>query len=173
MNGVKTSPTTTQAYLQSNQVKETKNLITELCRQFYTLGWVSGTGGSITIKVHDDCIPKPQQLILMSPSGTFVISLITHLFFFITYMFLAFVYVLKSDFYVFLGVQKERMVDEDMYVLSSTGSVLFSPLPKPYPHKAPKCSDCAPLFMKVRLLFTCNFMVFLLYFVLEILIECY
>ncbi|KAL1813060.1 hypothetical protein ACET3Z_023125 [Daucus carota] len=113
LNGVKTA-TLTQAYLESNQVKETKNLITELCRQFYTLGWVSGTGGSITIKVHDDCIPKPQQLILMSPSG----------------------------------VQKERMVEEDMYVLSSTGSILFSPLPKPYPHKAPKCSDCAPLFMK-------------------------
>lgn len=70
INGVKTS---TQAYLETNQVKETKNLITELCRQFYTLGWVSGTGGSITIKVHDDCIPKPQQLILMSPSGTFII----------------------------------------------------------------------------------------------------
>lgn len=59
-----------------------------------------------------------------------------------------------------IGVQKERMVDEDMYVLSSNGSVLFSPLSKPYPHKAPKCSDCAPLFMKVRFSFTCNFMVF-------------
>lgn len=55
-----------------------------------------------------------------------------------------------SYLYVFLGVQKERMVDEDMYVLSSNGSVLFSPLPKGYPHKAPKCSDCAPLFMKVH-----------------------
>ncbi|GLT83333.1 hypothetical protein SLE2022_016280 [Rubroshorea leprosula] len=103
-----------RAYLESRPVKETKVLISELCRQFYNLGWVSGTGGSITIKVHDDSIPKPQQLVVMSPSG----------------------------------VQKERMVPEDMYVLSAEGSIISSPSPKPYPHKPPKCSDCAPLFMK-------------------------
>lgn len=108
------SQTTSQAYLESSKVKETKSLITQLCRHFYTQGWVSGTGGSITIKVHDDSIPKPQQLIVMSPSG----------------------------------VQKERMVEEDMYVLSPEGSVLFAPLAKPYPHKPPKCSDCGPLFIK-------------------------
>ncbi|KAL3647841.1 hypothetical protein CASFOL_008809 [Castilleja foliolosa] len=51
------------AYFEGNKVRETKALISELCRQFYHLGWVSGTGGSITIKVHDDSIPKPQQLI--------------------------------------------------------------------------------------------------------------
>ncbi|KAL5736352.1 hypothetical protein ACOSP7_030811 [Xanthoceras sorbifolium] len=106
--------THTEAYLESKPMKETRALVSELCRQFYTLGWVSGTGGSITIKVHDDSIPKPQQLILMSPSG----------------------------------VQKERMEPEDMYVLSGNGSILSSPSPKPYPHKPPKCSDCAPLFMK-------------------------
>ncbi|CAK9157477.1 unnamed protein product, partial [Ilex paraguariensis] len=114
VNGAVKTAVTSQAYMESNRVKETKNLISELCRQFYNLGWVSGTGGSITIKVHDDSIPKPQQLIIMSPSG----------------------------------VQKERMVPDDMYLLSPTGSVLSSPLPKPYPHKPPKCSDCAPLFMK-------------------------
>uniref|UniRef100_A0A5B6ZFX8 Probable methylthioribulose-1-phosphate dehydratase n=1 Tax=Davidia involucrata TaxID=16924 RepID=A0A5B6ZFX8_DAVIN len=112
-NGVKMAATS-QAYLESNQLKETKDLISELCRQFYNLGWVSGTGGSITIKVHDDSIPKPHQLIVMSPSG----------------------------------VQKERMVPEDMYVLSPSGSILSSPVSKPYPHKPPKCSDCAPLFLK-------------------------
>ncbi|MQL86001.1 hypothetical protein Taro_018515 [Colocasia esculenta] len=103
-----------QAYLESWAVNETRALVSELCRQFYTLGWVSGTGGSITIKVHEDSIPKPQQLIVMSPSG----------------------------------VQKERMVPEDMYVLSSCGAVRSSPAAKPYPHKPPKCTDCAPLFMK-------------------------
>ncbi|CAI0408397.1 unnamed protein product [Linum tenue] len=103
-----------QAYMEGNAVKETRALVADLCRQFYSLGWVSGTGGSITIKVHDDCIPKPQQLILMSPSG----------------------------------VQKERMEAEDMYVMSGNGSILYAPSPKPYPHKPPKCSDCAPLFMK-------------------------
>ncbi|MBA0759156.1 hypothetical protein Gotri_022077 [Gossypium trilobum] len=103
-----------QAYLESEPVKEARSLISELCRQFYSLGWVSGTGGSITMKVHDSSIPKPQQLILMSPSG----------------------------------VQKERMEPEDMYVLSGDGAIISSPSPKPYPYKPPKCSDCAPLFMK-------------------------
>ena len=63
------SAITSQAYLEGSRVKETKALIAELCRHFYNLGWVSGTGGSITIKVHDDSVPKPQQLIVMSPSG--------------------------------------------------------------------------------------------------------
>ncbi|KAF2314344.1 hypothetical protein GH714_025534 [Hevea brasiliensis] len=103
-----------QAYLESKAVKDTRVLIADLCRHFYNLGWVSGTGGSITIKVHDDSIPKPQQLIIMSPSG----------------------------------VQKERMEPEDMYVLAADGSILSSPSPKPYPNKPPKCSDCAPLFLK-------------------------
>lgn len=113
VNGVKVG-SASQAYLQSKAVKDTKSLISDLCRQFYNLGWVSGTGGSITIKVHDDSIPKPHQLIVMSPSG----------------------------------VQKERMVPEDMYVLSPEGSFLWEPSPKPYPHKPPKCSDCGPLFLK-------------------------
>ncbi|XP_009785430.1 putative bifunctional methylthioribulose-1-phosphate dehydratase/enolase-phosphatase E1 1 [Nicotiana tabacum] len=106
--------TDSQAYLEGDKVKDTKSLIAELCRHFYNQGWVGGTGGSITIKVHDESIPKPQQLIVMSPSG----------------------------------VQKERMVEEDMYVMSSDGSILTAPVAKPPPHKFPKCSDCAPLFMK-------------------------
>ncbi|CAL8151138.1 unnamed protein product [Prunus armeniaca] len=113
MNGAKLG-TASQAYLESRAVSDTKVLISDLCRQFYNLGWVSGTGGSITIKVHDDSVPKPQQLVVMSPSG----------------------------------VQKERMLPEDMYVLSPNGSILSTPSPKPYPHKPPKCSDCGPLFMK-------------------------
>ncbi|KAM0935895.1 putative 2-hydroxy-3-keto-5-methylthiopentenyl-1-phosphate phosphatase [Dioscorea sansibarensis] len=103
-----------QAYLEGKAVSETRSLVAELCRQFYTLGWVSGTGGSITIKVHDDSVPRPHQIIVMSPSG----------------------------------VQKERMAPEDMYVMSGDGTVLSAPSPKPYPNKAPKCSDCGPLFLK-------------------------
>ncbi|PKI37645.1 hypothetical protein CRG98_041938, partial [Punica granatum] len=115
-NGLKAAAagTASHAYLESKPVMDTRILISDLCRQFYTLGWVSGTGGSITIKVHDDSVPKPDQLIVMSPSG----------------------------------VQKERMLPEDMYVLSANGSILSSPSPKPYPNKPPKCTDCAPLFMK-------------------------
>ncbi|XVE92746.1 hypothetical protein REPUB_Repub01dG0126200 [Reevesia pubescens] len=102
------------SYVESKEVTETKALVADLCRQFYTLGWLSGTGGSITIKVHDDSIPRSQQLIVMSPSG----------------------------------VQKERMVAEDMYVLSSDGFVLSTPPLKPYPYQSPKCTDSAPLFLK-------------------------
>lgn len=38
-----------------------RNLIPELCRQFYTLGWVTGTGGGISIKDGDK--------IYIAPSG--------------------------------------------------------------------------------------------------------
>ncbi|XP_073297175.1 probable bifunctional methylthioribulose-1-phosphate dehydratase/enolase-phosphatase E1 isoform X1 [Primulina huaijiensis] len=105
---------TSLAYLESSRVKGTKTLISELCRQFYDLGWVSGTGGSIAVRVHDDSIPRQQQLIVMSPSG----------------------------------VQKERMENDDMHVLSSSGSVLSEPLAKPWPYKPPKCSDSSPVFLK-------------------------
>jgi methylthioribulose 1-phosphate dehydratase / enolase-phosphatase E1 len=41
------------------------------------------------------------------------------------------------------------MVAEDMYVFSADGKVLSEPAAKPWPDKPPKCTDCAPLFMKV------------------------
>ncbi|KAK2651148.1 hypothetical protein Ddye_018637 [Dipteronia dyeriana] len=104
-----------RAYLENKAMHETKALAAELCRHFYTLGWVSGTGGSISIKVHDDSLTISHQLIVMSPSG----------------------------------VQKERMVAEDMYVFSSDGIKLSTPYFQPYPHRHPKCTDCAPIFMKV------------------------
>ena len=42
------------------------------------------------------------------------------------------------------------MVPEDMYVLSPRGDIIHTPVKKPYPHRPPKCTDCAPLFMKVN-----------------------
>lgn len=42
-------------------VEEAKNLICELCATYYTQGWVSGTGGGMSIKVGDR--------IVMAPSG--------------------------------------------------------------------------------------------------------
>ncbi|KAK7845072.1 putative bifunctional methylthioribulose-1-phosphate dehydratase/enolase-phosphatase e1 2 [Quercus suber] len=103
--------------LESKAVSDTKALAVELCRHFYSLGWLSGTGGSFTLRVHHyhDAVSTPSHLIVMSPSG----------------------------------VQKERMVPEDMYVLSSDGFVLTTPVLKSCTHAAPKCTDCAPLFMKV------------------------
>ena len=59
---------------------------------------------------------------------------------------------------LFLGVQKERMVAADMYVFSADGKVLSEPAAKPWPNKPPKCTDCAPLFMKV-----CEFSLFLIF----------
>lgn len=41
------------------------------------------------------------------------------------------------------------MVAEDMYVMAADGKVLSAPVAKPWPNKPPKCTDCAPLFMKV------------------------
>ncbi|CDP14804.1 unnamed protein product [Coffea canephora] len=101
--------------VQSNSLKQTKALVSELSLQFYKLGWLSGTGGSVTLKVHEHNVPKQNQFIVMSPSG----------------------------------VQKDRMSPEDTYVLSSGGSILSLPPTKSYPNNPPKCTDCAPLFLKV------------------------
>jgi hypothetical protein len=47
------------------------------------------------------------------------------------------------------GVQKERMLPTDMYVLDSEGSVVEEPKARPAPYKPPKLSECSPLFMAV------------------------
>jgi len=74
-------------------------LVVELCKQFYAQGWVSGTGGGISIR-HDGKV-------YLAPSG----------------------------------VQKERIAEDDMYVLAEDGSVLE------YPKTAGlKPSACQPLF---------------------------
>lgn len=39
-----------------------KELICELCRQFYTLGWVSGTGGGISIREGDKIYMAPSSV---------------------------------------------------------------------------------------------------------------
>ncbi|EZA49777.1 hypothetical protein DMN91_003124 [Ooceraea biroi] len=78
-----------------------RNLIPELCRQFYHLGWVTGTGGGISIK-HEDKI-------YIAPSG----------------------------------VQKERMMPDDLFVLDAFGNDLELPAPE----RNLKKSQCLPLFM--------------------------
>ncbi|KAG7393028.1 Methylthioribulose-1-phosphate dehydratase [Phytophthora pseudosyringae] len=47
------------------------------------------------------------------------------------------------------GVPKERLQPEDLYVLDMEGAVLSSPKTKPG-KKAPKLSDCAPLFLNAH-----------------------
>ena len=88
-------------------VDEAKRLIPELCKQFYDSGWVSGTGGGMSIRVG--------EVVVVAPSG----------------------------------VQKERMLPEDLFVLDNKGNTLENPQPRPPPHKPPKLSECYPLFRKV------------------------
>lgn len=102
-------------------IDEAKFLICELCKLFYDQGWVSGTGGGMSIKVGDK--------IVMAPSG----------------------------------VQKERMIPSDMYVLDATGDiVLESPVPRPPPYKPPKLSECSPLFLAVSSLYLITILLLML-----------
>lgn len=78
-----------------------RNLIPELCRLFYNLGWVTGTGGGISI--------KHEGKIYIAPSG----------------------------------VQKERILPEDLFVQDTEGQDLELPPPE----KKLKKSQCTPLFM--------------------------
>lgn len=55
--------------LGSSLVGETKDLAAELCKHFYNQGWVSGTGGSITLKVLEPDVDVQERLIVMAPSG--------------------------------------------------------------------------------------------------------
>ena len=60
---------------------------------------------------------------------------------------------IKTDDFIVMapsGVQKERMIPDDMYVLDKQGGVLVEPVPRPAPYKPPKLSECSPLFMAVR-----------------------
>ncbi|TNE48300.1 MAG: methylthioribulose 1-phosphate dehydratase [Deltaproteobacteria bacterium] len=84
------------AALSEQQARE---LLVELCHQFYHQGWVTGTGGGISVRLG--------ERIIMAPSG----------------------------------VQKERMLPSDMFVLDAEGGVVESP-DKPF-----KVSACQPLFM--------------------------
>lgn len=77
----------------------------DLCRQFFVSGWVTGTGGSISIRFGDR--------IYMTPSG----------------------------------VQKERIEPEDVFVLDLHGNMLSVPTRKPGTLRAPKLSECSPLFL--------------------------
>lgn len=92
-----------EAYDADYDKEHPRNLIPELCRQFYHLGWVTGTGGGISIK-HEDKI-------YIAPSG----------------------------------VQKERMVPNDMFVQDINGKDLELPPSE----KKLKKSQCTPLFMCV------------------------
>lgn len=77
-----------------------KQTIAEMCQNFYRLGWVSGTGGGISI--------RRQDRIYMAPSG----------------------------------VEKEKILPEDCFVLDLSGNVIEKPA-----RETLKLTECAPLFM--------------------------
>ncbi|ORZ14106.1 methylthioribulose-1-phosphate dehydratase [Absidia repens] len=86
------------ALCRSDDPQHPANLIPELCRLFYTLGWVTGTGGGISIRKGDH--------VYIAPSG----------------------------------VQKERMVADDLFVLTLQDRTLLRQPPVLKP------SACTPLF---------------------------
>ncbi|GLC57171.1 hypothetical protein PLESTB_001194900 [Pleodorina starrii] len=57
-------------------VDEAKSLICELCRLFYDQGWVSGTGGGISVKAGDQIVMAPSgvQKERMQPDDMFVLD---------------------------------------------------------------------------------------------------
>ncbi|KAJ6257809.1 Methylthioribulose-1-phosphate dehydratase [Drechslerella dactyloides] len=99
----------------------------ELCRNFYTLGWVTGTGGGISIKQEYPLSPSPSPSpLLLHPHAhnTDVSNGISDN-----------IYIAPS------GVQKERLHPHDMFILNhSTKSYLRHPTPL-------KPSACTPLFL--------------------------
>lgn len=54
-----------------------RRLIPELCKQFYTLGWVTGTGGGISIKQGEEIYIAPSgvQKERIEPSDIFVVDI--------------------------------------------------------------------------------------------------
>ncbi|XP_011637663.1 probable methylthioribulose-1-phosphate dehydratase isoform X2 [Pogonomyrmex barbatus] len=67
-------PKMSEIYDAEYDKEHPRNLIPELCRQFYHLGWVTGTGGGISIK-HEDKIyiaPSGVQKERMAPNDLFV-----------------------------------------------------------------------------------------------------
>jgi methylthioribulose-1-phosphate dehydratase len=64
------------ALITSHDPNHPANLICSLCRQFYTFGWVTGTGGGVSIK-HDNHIflaPSGVEKELMQPDNIFVMD---------------------------------------------------------------------------------------------------
>ncbi|EWC45164.1 methylthioribulose-1-phosphate dehydratase [Drechslerella stenobrocha 248] len=64
------------ALVTSDDPHHPANLICELCRNFYTLGWVTGTGGGISIRQDDNIYIAPSgvQKERLHPSHMFVLS---------------------------------------------------------------------------------------------------
>lgn len=88
-----------------NTYHQKRELVCEICNLFFRSGWVTGTGGSISI--------RHGNRVYMTPSG----------------------------------VQKERILPDELFVLDTHGNKLSVPAQKPGTARAPVLSDCAQLFL--------------------------
>ncbi|MCO5608260.1 hypothetical protein L7F22_062466 [Adiantum nelumboides] len=154
--------------LASDALEQATSLAAELCKQFYGLGWVSGTGGSISLKELETgeigvsrsspmpafSAAEPLRAAFFSQSSTMRSAFFSSPQIFSHPFRSAFsaAKALRAAFFsqssTIRCVPKERMLPEDMYILDADGNILSAPSPKPAPHRPPKCSECAPLFMK-------------------------
>ncbi|OAA37300.1 APAF1-interacting protein [Beauveria brongniartii RCEF 3172] len=103
------------------------NLIPSLCAKFWTLGWVTGTGGGCSIR--ND--PSPALFTIPPPKANSNPSIASDL-----------VYIAPS------GVQKELLKPLDLYVLSLSAQDTTTPT-RTYLRAPPryKPSQCTPLFL--------------------------
>ncbi|KAI8835730.1 class II aldolase/adducin N-terminal [Chytridium lagenaria] len=54
-------------YVKSSDPEHPANLIPELCKQMWNLGWVTGTGGGMTIKKDENIYIAPSDLFVLTP----------------------------------------------------------------------------------------------------------
>lgn len=71
-----TSVSSADALIHSSDPLHPANHICSLCRKFYDLGWVTGTGGGVSIRhgEHIFIAPSGVQKELMRPSDLFVME---------------------------------------------------------------------------------------------------
>jgi len=70
------STTDADSLIRSNDPLHPANRISDLCRRFYTLGWVTGTGGGVSIRHgnHIFLAPSGVQKEMMQPTDMFVMD---------------------------------------------------------------------------------------------------
>ena len=73
------STTDPDSLIRSNDPLHPANHISDLCRRFYTLGWVTGTGGGVSIRHgnHIYLAPSGVQKEMMQPTDMFVMDFLT------------------------------------------------------------------------------------------------
>lgn len=75
-NGLEPTNNNDDSLITSTDPSHPANYISSLCRQFYTHGWVTGTGGGLSIKhgKHVYLAPSGVQKELMRPEDMFVMD---------------------------------------------------------------------------------------------------